>query len=140
MNEQPQNIHATCVNINGKGVLLLGKSGSGKSDLALRLIMDKGAVLVADDRVDICNRNNSLFASAPVVLQSLLEVRGIGICRFDAMAETAVNIVVRLVENKSEIERMPKAETTELAGVVLPLIKLFPFEASAADKVLLACK
>ena len=140
MKQSRQNIHATCVHINGKGVLLLGKSGSGKSDLALRLIMDKGAVLVADDRAEVWGENNRLFAAAPQVLQSLLEVRGIGICRFEAMAQTEVNLAVQLVENRLEIERLPQAETIAIAGICLPFIKLFPFEASAPDKVILACK
>lgn len=51
------NIHATLVSLNGKGILLTGKSGSGKSDLALRMIMEYQAQLVADDRVDLVLKN-----------------------------------------------------------------------------------
>ena len=61
MSEQ---IHGACVDLSGAGVLLRGPSGSGKSDLALRLI-DGGASLVADDRVDLEVRDGNLAAHAP---------------------------------------------------------------------------
>ena len=77
-----KNIHATAVAIEKKAVLILGKSGAGKSDLALRLIMDKNAELIADDRVDIESVNGVLKAACPKNIQGLLEVRGIGICKF----------------------------------------------------------
>ena len=76
---KPLNIHATCISLKNKGILLLGPSGSGKSDLALRAIMQKNAKLVADDRVDISLKNNNIYASCPAAIQGLLEVRGIGI-------------------------------------------------------------
>ena len=59
------NIHATLVSLNGKGILLTGKSGSGKSDLALRMIMEYQAQLVADDRVDLVLKNGKVYGSAP---------------------------------------------------------------------------
>ncbi|MFR8204974.1 MAG: HPr kinase/phosphorylase [Alphaproteobacteria bacterium] len=65
-----------------KAFCLSGGSGTGKSDLALRLIMDKKAVLVADDRVELELRNSLITASAPLPLKGLLEVRGIGIMTF----------------------------------------------------------
>ena len=75
-----QQVHGTCIAIDGAGVLLRGPSGCGKSDLALRLI-DGGAVLVADDRVSLEARAGDLVASAPDALAGLLEVRGVGIER-----------------------------------------------------------
>ena len=78
-----EQIHATCVDIEGAGVLLLGPSASGKSDLALRL-MDGGARLVADDRVDLALEDGRLVASAPKDIASRIEVRGLGILEFDA--------------------------------------------------------
>ena len=63
------NVYASCVSVDGQGVLLIGGSGTGKSDLALRLIMDKKAVLVADDRVELELRNSLITASAPLPLK-----------------------------------------------------------------------
>ena len=72
------NIHASCVAIGGKGVLILGDSGAGKSDLALRLI-DDGAKLVADDRTELYAARGTLCARAPKSIAGLIEVRGLGI-------------------------------------------------------------
>jgi HPr kinase/phosphorylase len=131
------NIHATCVSINNAGILLLGKSGSGKSDLALRLIMNKGAKLVADDRVDIFEQNGKIFASAPKNIKGLLEVRGVGIVNMPAADSVEVKLAVELAANLNEVERMPKNLQYQILNHVVPLLKLYPFEASAADKVVI---
>ena len=68
------NIHATLVSFQNKGILLRGKSGSGKSDLALRLITMHGATLVADDRVNLCVQKNKLLGSVPHEIQGKLEI------------------------------------------------------------------
>jgi serine kinase of HPr protein (carbohydrate metabolism regulator) len=72
------NIHASCIALGGRGVLLLGPSGSGKSDLALRLI-DEGAKLVADDRTILFVKDGVLQAKAPASIRGMLEIRGLGI-------------------------------------------------------------
>src|SRR3546814_17916312 len=72
------NIHASCVAAGNGGVLILGNSGQGKSDLALRLI-DRGARLVADDRCDIWFERGRLWCRPPENLPGKLAVRGIGI-------------------------------------------------------------
>ena len=133
-----QPIHGTCVAIDGAGVLLRGPSGCGKSDLALRLI-DGGARLVADDRVSLGARAGDLVASAPGALVGLLEVRGVGIERLDAVARTTLRLVVDLVAPET-VERLPEPATVELCGVVLPLLRLDPFEASAPAKLRLAVR
>ena len=74
-------LHASCVVIGACGVLLLGKSGSGKSDLALRLIKG-GATLVSDDQVKLSRNGRSIVAAAPDNIKGLLEIRGLGILRF----------------------------------------------------------
>ncbi len=130
-------IHATCVSINNAGILLLGKSGSGKSDLALRLIMNKDAKLVADDRVDIFEQNGKIFASSPETIKGLLEARGIGIIRFPAADSVEVKLAVELAANLNEVERMPENLQYQILNHVVPLIKLYPFEASAIDKVVI---
>lgn len=89
------NIHASCVAIGRSGVLLLGKSDAGKSDLALRLI-DDGAVLVADDRTLLSLAKGALYARAPASIAGLLEVRGLGILRFPARSKVRVALAVHL--------------------------------------------
>jgi HPr kinase/phosphorylase len=130
------NLHATAVSWSGVALLLRGPSGAGKSDLALRLI-DQGAVLIADDRVDLRCEEGVLFASPPTALAGLIEARGVGLLRLPYLADVPVAWVVDLVA-VTEIDRMPKPETTVLLGVLLPLVKLDPWPASATLKLRLA--
>ena len=89
------NIHASCVAIGGRGILLVGKSGMGKSDLALRLI-DSGARLVADDRTILYVAKGALHARAPDSIKGLLEIRGLGIVTVPVRACAKIALVVRL--------------------------------------------
>lgn len=148
-----QRLHATCVTFGPHGVLLLGASGSGKSDLALRLISlpcrlpaagadDPSAPilasLVADDQVLLSARMGQLFARAPAVLAGKLEVRGLGIVALPAVAETTVALAVELLP-PGTVERMPDGDaTTTIAGVPVPILRVAPFEVSAPIKVVLA--
>ncbi len=132
------NIHATCVVLQNFGVLLLGKSGAGKSDLALRLIADRGARLVADDRVDITAKDGKIQASAPQILQGLLEVRGVGIIKTDFVPSAEIKLVVELVSSSTNIERMPESSFYQIQDVSIPKICLNPFEISATAKILAA--
>ena len=118
------------------GVLLCGPSGSGKSDLALRLI-DQGAVLVADDQVLLREEGRILLAEPPEILAGLLEVRGHGILRFPHRAPASVRVAIELVE-PAEIERMPDEQTLNLLGNSIPLYRLSAKEPSAPIKVRLA--
>jgi serine kinase of HPr protein (carbohydrate metabolism regulator) len=59
-----ETVHATCVAIDGRGILIRGRSGAGKSDLALRLI-DRGARLVSDDYTILAASGGRLRAAAP---------------------------------------------------------------------------
>jgi serine kinase of HPr protein (carbohydrate metabolism regulator) len=130
-------VHGTVVSVDGKGVLLRGPSGSGKSDLALRLI-DGGAVLVADDRVVLTRDAGQISASAPEAILGRLEVRGLGIVRLAASQQAPLFLVVDLVE--VGIERLPAPETIDLLGIPLLLIRMSPFEASAPAKIRLAVR
>src|SRR3954462_6380174 len=89
------NIHASCVAIGSRGVLLLGASGAGKSDVALRLI-DQGARLVADDRTILFVSGNALRAKAPASIKGLLEIRGVGIVELPVRPTAKIALVVRL--------------------------------------------
>jgi serine kinase of HPr protein (carbohydrate metabolism regulator) len=129
-------VHATTVDIAGLGVLILGDSGAGKSDLALRLIAD-GALLVADDQTLIDARGDELWASAPQKIAGLVEARGIGIVPAAIKTATRLRLAVQL---SNAPERMPERRTWSLpgAGGRIPLIELSPFEASAPAKLRLA--
>ena len=94
-------IHASCVELAGAGILLRGPSGSGKSDLALRLI-DSGARLVADDRTDLVVEDGRLIASSPAPIAGKLEVRGVGILALPVVARSRVGIAVDLVARSEE--------------------------------------
>lgn len=133
-----ENIHASCVAYKNIGILIVGDSGIGKSDLALRLIMDKGAKLVADDRTNIELKKNSLIASCPETIKGLLEIRGIGIKKFPHLDNITINLVVKLVKNLSNIERFPKDETWDYENVKIKQISLYPFECSAVNKLISA--
>jgi hypothetical protein len=89
------NIHASCIAIGNKGILLLGPSGSGKSDLALRLI-DDGARLVSDDRTLLFIAKGALHARAPASIKGLLEVRGLGIIALPVRTNVKIALAVRL--------------------------------------------
>ncbi len=131
-------VHASCVAVDGAGVLLLGPPGSGKSDLALRLI-DGGAVLVADDQVDIRAAAGRLEAAAPAALAGKIEVRGLGILAVGWRHSAPLRLAVELLTDRPP-ERLPAAAERRFEGIALPLIRLAPFEASAAAKVRLAVR
>ena len=124
-------IHASCAARDGAGVLLLGPSGSGKSDLLLRLL-DRGFELVADDRVDI----EDGLARAPSALAGLLEVRGLGIVRLPHRGAATLALAVELVAGGEGVARLP--EVLRHAGLGLPLVAVDPERASAAARVCLA--
>lgn len=121
-------LHATCVARDGQGVLLLGPPGSGKSDLALRLV-ERGFVLVADDRVEI----EAGVASPPAALAGLIEVRGLGVLRVPHAAAARLALAVDLAEAP---DRMPMPAQHPVLG--LPLVALDPRAASAPARVALA--
>lgn len=137
-------VHGTCVAIGSCGVLLRGAPGSGKSDLALRLIerppKSAGAVtLVADDQVVISRDGDALIASAPEALRGKLEVRGVGILEIDHQASVPLRLVVELTD-RADIERLPdhSSASAEIRGTRMPMLKLYPLEASAPAKLALA--
>src|SRR4051812_30001911 len=93
------NVHASCVAIRGRGVLILGTSHAGKSDLALRLL-DGGAQLLADDRCELYVRNGRMHARPPPTIAGLLELRGIGVVRMPHIQSVVIAMTVRLGRKK----------------------------------------
>ena len=125
-------LHATAVAIDGNGVLLIGPSGSGKSDLALRLI-DRGAVLISDDAVELSVAGNQPMLAAAPNIAGKMEIRGVGICLVKSTNFAPLRMVAELANS---VDRLPDDNlTTGLAGFDVPLLKLVPFEVSAAIKL-----
>lgn len=122
-------IHASCAARDGAGVLLLGPPGVGKSDLTLRLI-DRGFLLVADDRVEIVDG----VAWPPAALAGLIEVRGLGLLRLPHRDRARLALAVELCAEAPE--RLPQPRRHP--GLALPLLRLDPRPASAAQQVALA--
>jgi serine kinase of HPr protein (carbohydrate metabolism regulator) len=131
-------VHASCVELAGAGILLRGPSGSGKSDLALRLI-DAGARLVADDRTDLTAEDGQLIATSPNTIAGKLEVRGIGIVSLPRVERTRVAMAVDLL-SADEIDRLPSPRHCSYLGIELPLVAVAPFECSAPAKLRLAVR
>ena len=130
-------LHGTAVAIDGHAVLLRGQSGSGKSDLALRLI-DRGAKQISDDGVRIETADSiPLLWSVPNIAGKI-EVRGVGICTVDFVHSAPMRLVVEFAR---DIERMPPDDVcTSVGDFSVPLVMLDPFQHSSALKVELALR
>jgi HPr kinase/phosphorylase len=138
-------IHGTCLAIGSAGVLLLGQPGSGKSDLALRLIDGSGtglsgvarsAMLVADDQVVIHKAEGRLIASAPPALLGKMEIRGLGIAELPIERDVPLRLAVRLTP-APDIERLPDLARSrmEILGLSIPLVLLDPEKPSAPARL-----
>jgi len=130
-----ETIHSSTVARNGRAVLIAGPSGSGKSDLALRLI-DRGFTLVSDDQTIVRREGDRLVASAPPRIAGKLEVRGIGIVEVESQGDVPVALLVELT---SDIQRLPDEDRQRpILGIALPLVRIDALTASAPSKVALA--
>lgn len=112
-------LHASCVAVAGRGLLILGPSGSGKSSLALQL-MAYGAELVADDRTCLTAEGGGLLAAAPAGVTGMIEARGIGILAAQTLAGVRLSLAVDL-EHREE-ERLPPRRSLRLLGQEVPLV------------------
>lgn len=134
-------IDGTAVALHEGALLLTGKSGSGKSDLALRLI-DAGGRLIADDRVRLIRREARLWCRAPrdmpPALHGRIEARGVGIIPVPVAEGPAPLLWCVELAPGGGIERLPAAESRRFLGIDAPLLRLDPFEASTVAKLRLA--
>ncbi len=126
-------VHASCIAFEGRGVLLRGPSGSGKSDLALRAV-EAGAELVADDLVMLGLRGGRVWASPLPQAGGRLEVRGVGIVPLPALDGAPLVLIADLAAP----ERLPEPCFEPVLGLPVRRIRLAPFEISAAIKLRLA--
>ena len=130
-----ENLHASTVALDGRAVIISGPSGSGKSDLTLRLL-DRGFVLVSDDRTIVRKAGEKVIATAPDAIRGKLEIRGVGIVDMPSINDVPVALVVELT---SDITRLPDdARERIILGAGIPLISVDAMTASAASKVVLA--
>lgn len=130
-----ETLHASSVAMNGRTVLIAGPSGSGKSDLALRLL-DRGFTLVSDDRTIVRKEGSKLTATAPETIKGKLEVRGVGIVDMETVSDMPVAMVVELT---SDIQRLPDdGRERIILGIGIPLINVDAMAASAPSKVAVA--
>lgn len=125
------NLYGVMMNIYGKGVMITGKSGIGKSELALDLI-NRGHMLVADDVVDVSRVHNDIICHAPNLLKKMLEIRGLGIVDVTKLfgANTYLNKceldfvinLVRLEEAGNKDRLNPVNETLDVLGLEVPML------------------
>ncbi|WP_372887005.1 HPr kinase/phosphorylase [Shimia sp.] len=119
----PLILHASCVSLGARGVLILGASGRGKSSLALQL-MALGARLVSDDRTALHRQGGRIMAEAPAAIRGLIEARGVGLLRAEPAGATEVVMVIDL--DQEESARLPPLRRTEVLGRSLPLLHAVP--------------
>lgn len=147
MSESPVLIHGTAVAIGNKAALLTGPSGAGKSDLGLRFVTSEFLwsgvryvpQLVGDDQLLLSNENGRVSVRPPETLAGLLEVRGVGIVKVSHIEMATLCLVVKLCGEEG-VPRLPDdpLPSTELCGIQLPSVALWPFDVSAPHKLFLA--
>lgn len=127
-------LHATCVAIDGRAVLITGSPGSGKSDLALRLI-NGGARLVSDDQTMLRCEKEILLASPPPAIAGMIEIRQLGLIKMNFVESVPVAILVALADQKDVLERLPEPDTVFLLDQRVQRLRLRSFEASTPAKI-----
>tara|TARA_B110000908_G_scaffold137271_1_gene162849 strand:+ start:248 stop:679 length:432 start_codon:yes stop_codon:yes gene_type:complete len=120
MNDSSVILHATCVSIAGRGVLIMGPSGSGKSSLALQLIA-LGAALISDDRTVVRFEDSTLIAAPPAAIAGMIEARGVGIISVPHL--DGALLVLTIDMGCTETDRLPEAHVAHVLDVTLPCLR-----------------
>ncbi|MDO4378905.1 MAG: HPr(Ser) kinase/phosphatase [Erysipelotrichia bacterium] len=130
---QVDSLHGVLLQIYGRGILITGESGIGKSEIALELVK-KGHILVADDRVDVYRTHNHISGEAPEVLKNMLEVRGIGIIDITRMFgvaasadKTQIDYVIHLQKwrENEQFDRIGgQEEYFTVFGIKIPMVTI----------------
>jgi len=132
-------IHGTSFEFAGIGILVMGDSGAGKSDLALQM-MDRGAALIADDYTEISAVDDQLHMRAPKTTEGLMEIRGIGLVKIEnRVATSRLGLLVRLIE-RTEINRFPEHDYKTFMGQNIAYLQLSIAETSCAAKLAMTCR
>ncbi len=118
--DQPAILHGSCVAVAGRGVLIVGKSGAGKSALALRL-MALGAQLVGDDRIAVSADGDQVIADSVDPIRGLIEARGLGLLRAHASGPVPIDWVIDL--DRPAPQRLPEPASVRLLGLNVPLLR-----------------
>ncbi|MAT00542.1 MAG: serine kinase [Rhodobacteraceae bacterium] len=113
-----KNVHGTAVSIDGKGLLILGQSGSGKSQLALALITH-GAKLISDDQVILINTESEIILSAPKSISGKIEARFVGILKMPVLI-APLYLVIDL--DQKELDRLPKKKFVTYFNKKIPAL------------------
>lgn len=132
-------VYGNCIDFDGNGIIILGKSSMGKSDLTYRLIENHGANLVSDDHIIIEKEENNLIAKTVENIKGLIEIRNIGIIKISHIEKTKIKLIIEL-EKQENLERMPEDEFLEIDGIKIKKIKLDAFEQSTELKIITALK
>ena len=127
-------LHASCVVLNERAVLLAGPSGIGKSDLALRLI-DEGAQLLSDDQTQLQCENDVLIASPPSAIEGMIEIRHVGLAHMPFVARAPVALYVELLALNDTPERLPEHEPIFFLDHPVQRLRLPSFAASTPAKI-----
>lgn len=136
-------IDGVAVAIGEHALLLRGPVGSGRSDLALRLV-DEGALLISDEQVELRRAGDGLLVGVPSAmpphLVGRLEARGLGILPLPHEARALPLRWIADLMPQSEIERMPAAEQAAYLGVAIPVVRIDPAAASATARLRLVMR
>lgn len=136
------NFHASAIVLGDRGIVISGKSGAGKTQLAVALISHVRAHglfarLVADDQIFLAAHHGRLVCSAPRTIAGLVEIRGVGPRPIGHEPKAPVDLLVRLVERRNA-ERLPEPESEVLLGCEVPLLGLAVDDREAAMAAVLA--
>ncbi len=128
-------IHGTGISYEGKGLLIMGPSGSGKSDLALRMI-GCGAILIGDDYVELSQGEAGRAVMGTVKnIAGKIEVHNVGILDVPFRAQCEIDLVLNLVNNVGQLDRLPEIKEITVDCISLPCLEFYGFEPSAPEKI-----